>query len=112
MYADKAARYLTEHQLDYDIIPADYLEKAEIDGKTFRLSEESYPALVVPYAEYLPARSVAAIRRLAEAGVPVFVLDAVPRVAETGEAVSIPGCTVQIILSFTNEPSALSGSTA
>jgi len=93
MYTDKAARYLTEHQLDYDIVPADYLENAVISGKTFRLSKETYPALVVPYAEFLPEKTLAVIRRLAEGGVPVFLIDGTPRAAESGAVVSIPGCT-------------------
>ena len=94
MYADKPARYLTEHQLDYDIIPADYLEKAEIRGKTFVLAEEVYPALVVPYAEYLPKRSIDAIARLANAGVPVYCIDALPCVGETGVPANLPQATV------------------
>lgn len=94
MYADQPARYLTEHQLDYDIIPTDYLEKAEIRGKTFVLSRETYPALVIPYAEYLPQKTVTAITRLASAGVPVYVIDAMPRIAETGITADIPQAKV------------------
>ena len=91
MYADKPARYLTEHHLDYDIVPADYLAKAELRDKTFVLSKETYPALVVPYAEYLPQNTITAIVRLAGAGVPVYIIDAMPRIAETGETADIPG---------------------
>ena len=94
MYTDRIARLLTEHQLDFDIIPTDYLEKAEIIGNVFRLAKETYPALIVPFAEYLPKRTLAAIAHLAEAGVPVFVVDGMPRCAETGAQADIPGCRV------------------
>ena len=94
MYADKPARYLTEHQLDYDIVPADYLEKAEIRGKTFVLAKETYPALVVPYAEYLSEKTVSVIARLASAGVPVYFIDGMPQIAETGKIAEIPQATV------------------
>ena len=94
MYADKPARYLTEHQLDYDIVPADYLEKAEIRGKTFVLSQETYPALVVPYAEYLTEKTVSVISRLASAGVLVYFIDGMPQIAETGKLAEIPQATV------------------
>ena len=94
MYADKPARYLTEHHLDYDIVPADYLTKAELRDKTFVLSKETYPALVVPYAEYLPQNTITAIVRLAGAGVPVYIIDAMPRIAETGVTADIPGAKV------------------
>ena len=94
MYADKPARYLTEHQLDYDIVPADYLEKAEIRGKTFVLAKETYPALVVPYAEYLTEKTVSVIARLASAGVPVYFIDGMPQIAETGKIADIPQATV------------------
>ncbi|MBQ7983853.1 MAG: hypothetical protein IJ302_09790, partial [Clostridia bacterium] len=41
MDTDKAARYLTEHQLDFDIVPTDYLDKAEICGSAFVLAQET-----------------------------------------------------------------------
>ena len=94
MYADKVTRYLTEHQLDFDIVPGDYLEGAELCGSTFVLAGERYPALVVPYAEYLPEKLLCAIERLGAAGVPVFFIDGCARCAETGAAVSIPQSSV------------------
>lgn len=94
MYTDKAARYLTEHQLDFDIVSADYLEKAEMADRAFRLADETYPALVVPFAEYLTQKTLDTIRHLSDHGVPVFFLDAVPRIAETGCQPRIAGACV------------------
>lgn len=90
MYTDKIARYLTEHQLDFDIVSADYLERAEIGEGTFRLADETYPALIVPYAEYLTRKTLDTIRHLSSQGVPVFFADALPRIAETSALPEIP----------------------
>lgn len=47
---EKISKVLYDNQLDYDIIPADYLERIK-DGQ---LNGEAYPVLIVPYVEHIP----------------------------------------------------------
>lgn len=89
MKVDVPARYLTEHQLDYDIISADYLASAVIKNGCLYSADEAYPALIVPAARSLPQTIIDTVCRLAKAGLPVLVLrnrtgEALPLVSETG----------------------------
>ena len=76
MYYYTPARLLTEGNIDFDIISADYLAKARTDGSRLCLADETYPCLIVPRAEYLPESVICDIRRVASAGVEVVFLDA------------------------------------
>jgi hypothetical protein len=81
MNSARPVKIMAEHQIDCDIIPADvfserdYFITALVDGH-LKINNESYRALVIPYAEYLPAP---AARFINEAGsFPIFFVDALP----------------------------------
>jgi len=88
MKFEKAAKILTENQLDFDVIPGDYLENAEIRNGKFCLAEEEYPVLIVPYAEILPDALIDSIRRLQEGGVRVWFTESLPERTVSGKSVT------------------------
>lgn len=73
------ARLLTEGNIDFDIVPADYLARAELSDGKFTIGNESYPCLVVPYSEYLPEALIDNIKSAADAGVDVVFLDKITK---------------------------------
>lgn len=88
MYVQTPAKELYDHQLDYDIISADYLLEAKICGnRTFQLSNETYPSLVIPYSEFLPISVIKRAHELAESGVQVIYVDGYPTASIEGENV-------------------------
>ena len=48
---EKVGKALYDNLLDYDIIPADYLDRIDENGK---LNNEAYPLILVPYSSHLP----------------------------------------------------------
>lgn len=86
MSMEKVAKALYDNQLDYDIVPEDYLKKIhEEDGK-LRLNEENYDCLIVPYSKYLPVAVLKELKRISDCGMSViFVEQYVEAVAEGGE---------------------------
>ncbi len=79
MYFYTPAKLLTLGHIDFDVISADYLDRAEIrDGKLW-LGKESFPCLIVPRAKYLPARVIDKIREAAKAGVDVVFLNKITK---------------------------------
>lgn len=77
-WGDRACRALAEAQIDFDIIPGDLLaEDYTLDGG-LRINGETYRALVIPYAQFLPTAVARFTARAAEAGFPVFFLNALP----------------------------------
>lgn len=89
MYVQTPAKELYDHQLDYDIVPIDYLLQAAICGDgTFRLSNEIYPALVIPYSEYLPISIIKRAYEFAESGVQVIYVNKYPIASIEGEEIA------------------------
>lgn len=78
---DKLARLLTENQLDYDIIPTDYLAKATVENGNITINGESYPCLIIPRSKYLSLNMLKTARRLADEGSYVIFEGAVPQSA-------------------------------
>lgn len=78
METDKIARLLTENQLDYDIVSADYIENAVVADNRLKLSSEEYPCLIVPYSEYLPEKVMKSLKNLADNGLPIAFSDGYP----------------------------------
>ncbi|MBQ8579012.1 MAG: hypothetical protein IJ449_13765 [Clostridia bacterium] len=94
MKNDVAARYLTEHQLDYDIVPCDRLYDAKVRGGKLCVGDAEYPCLVIPKAAYQPKALLDAAAAFAKAGLPVYFVSATPAEAETGRVPEISGSTV------------------
>lgn len=78
---ERPLRLLMEAQLDADVVPADALAGAGVDGPRLSLGGETYDALIVPGSAYLPAHVARELLRLDDAGVPVVFVGAVPEVA-------------------------------
>ena len=77
-------RTLTQHLIDFDIIPADVLETAQVEGNKLQINGESYGALIISHSEILPADRLACFARLARAGLPILFTDALPTRAAEG----------------------------
>ncbi|MBQ8310519.1 MAG: glycosyl transferase family 2 [Clostridia bacterium] len=78
MPVDAPAKHLYDHHIDYDIVPMDDLQNAQVEGGKLLLSDESFDCLIVPTAPYLPTHFYATLRRLRAAGLPVWFVDRAP----------------------------------
>ena len=74
MLTQKPAKVLYDAHLDYDILPADFFT-----ADAYLDSAETYPCLVVPFAELLPDDLLAALERADRHGIRVLFVDARPR---------------------------------
>ena len=91
MKFEKPAKLLTEAQLDFDVIPGDYLFHAGGKDGKLHLNEEDYAALVVPYSEILPQSMIAELARLHREGVRVLFLDGLPEKTAEGGVPALDG---------------------
>lgn len=71
-------RVLAEDQIYSDIVPVDVIETAEVKNGKLCIVDETYGALLIPYAEAIPHRLAAALKRLTDAGLPVFFMNGKP----------------------------------
>ena len=84
MHFQKPGKVLTENQIDFDVIPEDYLNDARVkDGKLY-LNGESYRLFVLPYAKVLPAAVVETFAAFAKAGLPVWCVGGTPEKTAEG----------------------------
>ncbi len=88
---ERPGRLLYESQIDFHVIPADFLGEdrtALPEGeKAFRINGQTYYVMIVPAAAGLCAAAARNLDRLARAGVPVLFADRHPDfISETGEA--------------------------
>lgn len=68
---DEVTKALYDHHIDYDILPVDYLEKAEVrDGKLL-LNGESYDCLIAARAKAHPECVEKVLHKLSDAGLEV-----------------------------------------
>ena len=88
MLSQKPAKHLSDHHIDYDIVPADALLGARVSDGLLCINGEDYRCLVIPYAEILPLKTLMSIGALAEQGLPVFWVDGLPRKSAENEPVS------------------------
>ena len=89
MKIDDPAKVLTLAQLDFDIVPEDYLEKAAVEMNILKLNQEEYRVFLVPYAKMLPRAVVEKLYRFALQGLPVWCIDGKPEYTCEGDP--IPG---------------------
>lgn len=82
MLTQKPARTLAEAQIEYDCIPCDVFAEPEryktVLGNPLRVNTQSYRALVVPCAQFVPAAFARAAAELQHLGLPVLFLDGLP----------------------------------
>ncbi|MEY9951481.1 hypothetical protein [Leifsonia sp. EB34] len=85
MPSEHPLRLLMEAQLDADIVPADALPGAGVDGSKLALGAETYDALIVPGSSFVPEHVARELLRLDDAGVPVVFVGSVPEVSGGGD---------------------------
>ena len=78
MNMQPAAKTLYDAHFDYDIVCADMLESAEVHRSRLVLSGESFGTLIVPYADHIPSGLAARLSELAEKGLEIIFIDALP----------------------------------
>lgn len=90
----KVGEQLMKRQLDYDVIPWDVLYEAEVQDKKLTINGESYPCLLVPYAQRLPQKAFDTLQRFCQAGLPVAFEGGLPQeAADGGTAPILPALT-------------------
>lgn len=90
------AKVLTEAQLDFDVIPEDYLMAATASDGRMYINGESHCCLIVPYSEYLPEGVMAKLCSLADDGLQIIFIDGVTRKAVEGTECAEPKNCVSI----------------
>jgi hypothetical protein len=93
MLMQKPCAELTRNQIDFDILPQQALVETALvknNGIQVRLQvyRELFGALIVPYAEALPAGCIRKLCDLSRQNVPIFILDDLPVRSSEGVDVS------------------------
>ena len=78
MPVDAPAKQLLDHHIDFDIVPMDYLQNAQVDACKLLLSDERFDCLIVPAATCLPTHFYATLCALRNKGLPVWFVDRAP----------------------------------
>jgi hypothetical protein len=79
MPVERPARILTEHQVDFDIVSADYLQKAGVRDGQMEIGQERFRVLFVPYCEHLPVTIAERLLYLAKSGLQIVFLQDYPK---------------------------------
>ena len=86
-------RELSQHLLDFDIIPNDTLLETPVESGRLQVNGEDYGALIVSESEILPEKVLRNLRRLSEAGLPVIFTESLPvRSAEGRGEFDVSAC--------------------
>lgn len=98
MAMQKPAAVLTRNQIDFDILPVgvindNNLVKAEERGSksetaAFKVNQETFMAMVVPYAEAWPKAFLEKLVLLGKAGFPIYMLEQLPERGSEGDDVT------------------------
>ena len=78
MKIDDPAKVLLDNQLDFDIVPEDYLDNCSVSGKRMLLNQEDYRVFIVPQATMLPRAVVEKLHSFAIQGLPVWCIGSKP----------------------------------
>lgn len=79
MPVEKPIRMLTEAQIDMDIVSFDHLKEARVSNNELCILDETFKALVIPYAEFVPADLLLILERLKDEGLRIIFVDAFPQ---------------------------------
>lgn len=89
MLFQKPVKALMQHQIDCDVVPADYLlESGHVADGRLHVNGENYQCLVIPYAEALPAELLQRLAGFAAQGLPIRFVEALPVRSSEGIDVS------------------------
>jgi len=80
----RPGKVLIQHQLDYDVVPADVFTRRHEYGTKFMdgqliINQERYQALVIPYSQFIPRVVAELAAEAARAGFPVVFCDRLPQ---------------------------------
>jgi len=75
---EPVVKTLALHQIDCDVLPTDTLLTAPIVDGALQVNNERYRALIVPYAEFLPAALLERLPEMADAGLRVMMMENYP----------------------------------
>jgi len=78
---------LLDSQVDFDIIPEDYLANCTVDRKRLVLNQEDYHVFIVPQATMLPRAVVDKLHSFAVQGLPVWCIGSKPTHTCEGEPI-------------------------
>ncbi len=93
MLLQKPARVLTEHQIDFHILPCDVFVETEryrtvfgAEGEGLHVGGNTYHTVIIPYAQYIPRSLADAVGVLKKAGCDVVFMERLPEgVSDGGE---------------------------
>lgn len=86
MLFQKIAKVLTQHQIDFDFLPADVLSPESVKDGILHINEESYGCLLVSQSDILPEPLLRKFSALAQEGLPVIFADELPVKTSEGRA--------------------------
>lgn len=90
MLTQLPAGELARNAIDYEIVPCEYLTPDAAKDGTLELNGQQFRALVIPYAEALPAALLQNLKRYAEAGVKLYFVGGKPSRCCEGGAAELP----------------------
>lgn len=79
---------LSRGLIDFDIIPYDYLEEAQVKDGKLVINGEDYGALIVSESEILPYNRLECFARLKEEGFPIIFTGSLPEKSAEGKEIS------------------------
>ncbi len=85
------ARHLTENNIDFDIVSADYLLTAVSNNGKLELSGNLFDCFIVPYSEYLPEKVLLKLKDLSENGVDVVFVGGMTEMTVEGDCFDLRG---------------------
>ncbi|GGH35117.1 glycosylhydrolase-like jelly roll fold domain-containing protein [Paenibacillus segetis] len=89
MYFHKPVKELLRRQIDCDVLPLDLIvDSVSIEEKKLKSGNEVFDCFIIPYSEALPMQGLQKIEELAELGLPVIFIDAMPVRSSEGSDVS------------------------
>lgn len=80
----KLCRELATNLIDFDIVPYDILQDAEVKNNRLLINGEDFGALIVSESEIMPKNRLECFDRLAKEGLPVIFTDSLPKKCAEG----------------------------
>ena len=87
MKVDDPAKALLDEQIDFDIVPEDYLDNCVVENRVLKLSGEDYKVFVVPRATMLPRAVVEKLCGFAREGLSVWCVGSKPEYTCEGDPI-------------------------
>ena len=87
MKVDDPAKVLLDSQIDFDIVPEDYLDQCTVEEKCLKLNQEDYRVFIVPRATMLPRAVVEKLHGFALQGLPVWCVGGKPEYTCEGDPI-------------------------